>query len=285
MTCEVIRDLLPLCADGVASEETEALVRAPVRTCPSCEALYKKMCRPMEPEVTLEELDYMAAVKRQKKEDRRFILRVYGIALGLALLFGAMWLIDQMFRYESWMYDTEIVSRETVEKKMPQALLTREEKDLAKVIFSLPEVQPYLTDLDLPPSQLPEELVKKLLTMAGKDPDAMSDIGSYTAQTFISLNYEQNGMYCILEFCDTDTSGHVDVFRKYAGVRTGKAKESYHAEINGGAIGVWGDDEEVTLQQEECYTKYEKVSGKRQWLDFLKRYWEKDDDDGAIPAA
>ena len=28
MTCEVIQDLLPLCADGVASEETEALVRA-----------------------------------------------------------------------------------------------------------------------------------------------------------------------------------------------------------------------------------------------------------------
>ena len=47
MTCEVIRDLLPLCADGVASEETEALVRAHVRSCPACEALYKKMCRPM----------------------------------------------------------------------------------------------------------------------------------------------------------------------------------------------------------------------------------------------
>ena len=39
MTCEVIRDLLPLCADGVASDESRAAVEEHIRTCAACRAL------------------------------------------------------------------------------------------------------------------------------------------------------------------------------------------------------------------------------------------------------
>ena len=120
MTCEVIRDLLPLCADGVASQESRAAVEEHIRTCDECRALYETMCAPVEAQETAKEPDYMAAVRQQKKENRRFILRVYGIALGLALLFGVMWLIDQMMRYESWRYEGVPVSYETVKKEMPQ---------------------------------------------------------------------------------------------------------------------------------------------------------------------
>ena len=41
MTCEVIRDLLPLYADGVASQESRALVEEHIRTCDECRALYE----------------------------------------------------------------------------------------------------------------------------------------------------------------------------------------------------------------------------------------------------
>ena len=60
MTCEVIRDLLPLCADGVASEESRAAVKAHIRTCNECRALYESMCAPVEATPTEKELDYMA---------------------------------------------------------------------------------------------------------------------------------------------------------------------------------------------------------------------------------
>ena len=282
MTCEVIRDLLPLCADGVASQESEALVRTHIRSCEGCRALYKKMCRQVEPEITDEELNYMAAVKRQNRENRRFVLRVYGIALGIALLFGAMWLIDHMIRYESWMYDTVTISREEAEKEMPEVLLTKGEKELAKVIFSLPEVQPYLTSTSLPPSELPEETVKELLRLAGKDPAAVAFMGCSAAQTCVWLDYEEDGVYYLLEFLDPDTSGHVDILRKYAREQGENVKKSYHAEINGAVIGVWGEDEEKALQQEEFYTTYQKVTGKRQWLDFLKEFGKKEID-GVIP--
>lgn len=38
ISCDVCRDLIPLVADGVASEDSEALVRAHVAHCPDCQS-------------------------------------------------------------------------------------------------------------------------------------------------------------------------------------------------------------------------------------------------------
>ena len=286
MTCDVIRDLMPLCADGVASEESRAAVEEHIRTCAACRALYESMCAPVEAQEPAKEPDYMDAVRQQKKENRRFILRVYGIALGLVLLFGAMWLIDQMMRYQHWTYDRVPVSQEYIEKVMPQTLLTAEEKALAKVIFSLPEVQPYLTDVSLPPSELPEEVVNALLTAAGKNGNEVSLMWSYAAETCVYLAYTEGEYRHVLEYYDTDRSGYSDVLRKMTCEKGEDVKTLYYAEINAALIGAAGtDNAEENQQYEDFNTTYEKVSGKRLWLDFLKRYWEKDDDDGAIPAA
>ena len=38
ISCEVCRDLAPLVADGVASEQSAALVRAHLAACPACAA-------------------------------------------------------------------------------------------------------------------------------------------------------------------------------------------------------------------------------------------------------
>ena len=86
MTCDVIRDLLPQCADGIASEDSRAAVEAHIRTCGECRALYEEMCSPVEAQATEKELDYMAAVKRQKRQNRRFLLRIYGVTLAVILL-------------------------------------------------------------------------------------------------------------------------------------------------------------------------------------------------------
>ena len=85
MTCDVIRDLMPLCADGVASEDSRAAVEAHIRTCEACRTLYESMCAPVEA-TEVKEPDYMDAVRQQKKENRRFILRVYGVTVAVLLL-------------------------------------------------------------------------------------------------------------------------------------------------------------------------------------------------------
>lgn len=278
MTCEVIRDLLPLCADGVASQESRAAVEEHIRTCDECRALYETMCAPVEAQETAKEPDYMAAVRQQKKENRRFILRVYGIALGLALLFGVMWLIDQMMRYESWRYEGVPISYETVKKEMPQVLLTREEKDLAKVIFSLPEVQKAFQEGSASAAgvYLPEALYLELLTRSGVDPDSVKRGYADILGRAVILDYYNDEYRYSLEFFDSDESGHADLLRKMA-CKTGEdVKTLYYAEINAALIveGKTGDAERDALEaeyEEEFTTTYEKVSGKRLWLDFLKK--------------
>ena len=39
--CAVCRDLIPLVQDGVASPESEALVKAHLQTCPECRTLWQ----------------------------------------------------------------------------------------------------------------------------------------------------------------------------------------------------------------------------------------------------
>lgn len=64
--CNIIRDLLPLCADGLASEESAALVEAHVKQCPACRAELARMRAPLEqpaPEVP----NYREALCREKR--------------------------------------------------------------------------------------------------------------------------------------------------------------------------------------------------------------------------
>ena len=268
MTCEVIRDLLPLCADGMASEETEALVRAHVRSCPTCEALYKKMCRPMEPEITLEELDYMAAVKRQKKENRRFLKKTYGIIL----LIVAILFVVHALRVNGWVYSSETVDKRVVERKLPQTLLTKEEKALAKEIFSLPQVQQAFAEL--PESDVcdfDEELKADLLLRAGKDPQQAGSLFSGIFGRTVWLQYQEDDCLYILEYIDSDQSGYADILRKTAKRNKRGNNTVYAAEINAAMIGVsGGEDPETDTMNEDFYTVYTRTWGRLDWLAFLK---------------
>ena len=268
MNCEVIRDLLPLCADGVASEETAVLVRAHIRGCPACEALYQKMCRSMEPEVTPEELDYMAAVKRQKKENRRFLKKTYGIIF----LIVAMLFVVQALRVNGWVYSSETVDKKTVERKLPQTLLTKEEKALAKEIFSLPQVQQAFAEL--PESDVcdfDEELKADLLLRAGKDPQQAGSLFSGIFGRTVWLQYQEDDCLYILEYIDSDQSGYADILRKTVKRNKKGNNAVYAAEINAAMIGLsGGEDQETDTMNEDFYTVYTRTWGRRDWLAFLK---------------
>ncbi|MBQ3532638.1 MAG: zf-HC2 domain-containing protein [Oscillospiraceae bacterium] len=288
MTCDVIRDLLPQCADGIASEDSRAAVEAHIRTCGECRALYEEMCSPVEAQATEKELDYMAAVKRQKRQNRRFLLRIYGVTLAVILLLVLVWPGRLLFRDQVWMLESVPVNRETVEREMLQALLTRKEKELAKVLFSLPEVQEaFLAETEDPYSNLPDELYRDLLTRIGIDPD--SPTGGYAAilgQSVI-LDYHDSEYRVILEFIDADQSGHADILRKTtsrvpedfgtAATTPPEVGDFFSAEINAALIGTAdsGDAEKNELS-EDLHTTYEKHFEKRQWLYFLRQLFEKD---------
>lgn len=265
MTCDVIRDLLPLCADDIASEESRTLVKAHIRTCEDCRALYESMCAPVEPAPTQKEIDYMAAVK---KENRRFLIKTYGFIL----LVVAIFVVGRTLHYNGWIYSSETVDRATVERKLPQTLLTKEEKALAKEIFSLPQVQQAFAEL--PESgvcDFPEALKNDLLRRAGKNPEQAEFLFSGIIGRTVWLQYQEEGCLFILEYIDIDQSGYADSLRKTV-TRDKKGNHTvYAAEINAAMIDVsTGEDEETDTIHEDFYTVYTRTWGKRDWLAFLK---------------
>ena len=282
MTCDVIRDLMPLCADGMASAESRAAVEEHIRTCADCRALYESMCLPVEAQQAPREPDYMAAVRRQKKENRRFFVLTYGVTLGVLLLLVVGWKVKNMTKIQSWYLENIPITAEQMAEEMPQALLTRAEKDLAKVIFSMPEVQEALANpSDDPLAKLPEELYRELMIQAGFDPDSVKHGYADIMGRTLVLDWYNEEYRCILEFIDADESGHADILRKTTTKRVPKVDENgfadtsnrapiYTGEINAAHIGLYPEDAERTELSESVRTTYEKSVEKRDWLYFLK---------------
>ena len=283
MTCEVIRDLLPLCADGVASEESRAAVEEHIRTCDECRTLYESMCKPVEAQEAPKEPDYMDAVRQQKKENRRFVLRVYGVTVAVLLLLLVGWKVRDLLRIRAGYLESIPITSEQVAKELPQALLTRAEKDLAKVIFFLPEVQDAFEEGQAAAvgTYLPEELYRELMIQAGFDPDSVKHGYADIMGRTVVLDWYSDEYRCCLEFIDADQSGHADILRKTTTKRVPKVDENgfadtsnrapiYTVEINAASIGLYPEDAEKNELSESVSTTCEKSVEKRDWLYFLK---------------
>ncbi len=86
LTCAVVRDLLPLVADNLASEETIAAVTAHTAGCPDCRSRLDAMRTPVEPAETTPapDVDYL------KKVRRRGWLKGAAICLACLLVCGCL---------------------------------------------------------------------------------------------------------------------------------------------------------------------------------------------------
>ena len=91
LDCDVVRDLLPLYADGACSPASAALVEAHLAGCPACRRLHREMTARLEPQP--------APALRPFRGARRLLL---GIILAAAVLlasflvnFGGAWMGDR----------------------------------------------------------------------------------------------------------------------------------------------------------------------------------------------
>ena len=90
INCDVVRDLLPLYVDGLASGESAALVESHVASCADCRAQLERMRAPLGEE-SAEAADYKKALVKQKRHTRKRIALFAALALALGV--GACLLI------------------------------------------------------------------------------------------------------------------------------------------------------------------------------------------------
>ena len=93
--CNVAKDLMPLCIDGVASEESQQYVEAHVAECTDCALTYGAMKVEL-PRISAEKerAEMERAAKEMKRKRRKRIVRavVLGAVLCFVLVCGGQWL-------------------------------------------------------------------------------------------------------------------------------------------------------------------------------------------------
>lgn len=93
--CAVCRDLIPLVQDGIASPESEQLVRAHLAVCPACQALWQGTEPPAVPELPTPDDGKIIRRLRRRYNTHLLLLAFVGIAAGIALGYtgSANWVI------------------------------------------------------------------------------------------------------------------------------------------------------------------------------------------------
>ena len=102
--CEIIRDLLPLCAEGLCSGESRAAVERHVQDCADCRRLYEGLPADSLPEAPVP--DQTTALRRlnRKLRQSRFTKAMAAVFCVLLVLFGvwnAVWYVDSYRPYRA----------------------------------------------------------------------------------------------------------------------------------------------------------------------------------------
>lgn len=101
--CNIVRDLLPLCIDGAASEDSRKLVEEHTAICEDCGKTRREMmlALPTDKEPEAEQAMLNKAAKKLRRERKRRIVAmiVIGLLLGVALIFGGK-ALDHYLRYD-----------------------------------------------------------------------------------------------------------------------------------------------------------------------------------------
>lgn len=258
MECEIIRDLLPLYADGLTSEASNRLIEAHTAECAECLKFLEEMCVPMEPEPIDETQRIIDALHAQK---RRQILRVVIPCVLTALICVVGWWIYMETHFYGEKIVTVSTDEEKILKEMPELALTDAEKELANTIL---EIDIFRDALSLDPysyTAFEIEDVQGHIDSILPDGAIISAIG--VSAVSVHIDYRVGDMRTILEYTDADLTGHVDAIHKYMA-------NSPREMIAG--VEFVGDVDAVFMVNYAVGTgiaQYEKSESRHMWFSFL----------------
>ncbi|MBE6034854.1 MAG: zf-HC2 domain-containing protein [Clostridiales bacterium] len=211
LNCNIVRDMLPLYAENLSSEESNRAIRQHLNQCENCQEYFKNMQNPIDcPEIPQKEIDYMKKVKQAYKRRTYILVSVIAavciVSLGIFLRFFIMgspvFLGEAPINYK-WSYDTQdkIYSiHGTIGKAQTGARIkVYEDKQSNQTIIKVYELVPSIF--------FPEDDFSVQIPWNGE-----TDIvwqGKYNQQVIMSAQYMN---LCISEFKDNQYKNVVDVF-------------------------------------------------------------------------
>lgn len=246
MNCDVIRDLLPLYADGLASEASEKLIEEHIAECTVCRGIARQMCTPMETSAA-DSPDPMIALKKQKKKNRR---RVILACVCTVLVLLLSWWIYMETHFTGSMHKTVSTNRELILSEMPDLKITQNEFDLSHTVFEIPPVKELSENEML--TAIPYEEIEDYISEILPDNAEMHDVGASKYGVYIGYKLDDKLYY--ISYFDMDLTGNTDLIRKEIIVPKGKDPVHiyYKTEFAG-----------------ETHITYEKQVSRHIWFGFL----------------
>ena len=97
--CGIIRDLLPVYADGLASAETKTMVEDHLEHCEACRAELQRMTQTVENADPVKNTAFRTALKKLKSNNqkRTILTVVLTLALTTAIVLGILWHLDVFY--------------------------------------------------------------------------------------------------------------------------------------------------------------------------------------------
>lgn len=206
MDCEIIRDLLPMYADGQVSDASRRAIEEHAAGCPACKKLLHDMCAPLEPEI--EESQEQILERVYRKQRRKTIL--FWVTMALAVILAAWAFMEIQFNGEE-IYAAS-TNEEKILKEAPALALTEEELALAETILEIPAVRDVITDESQESAVLDIQQVMQDFAPILPEGGRFTEIFVFRNSVFISII---NGKeYTCLQYTDADQTGHIDLLAK-----------------------------------------------------------------------
>lgn len=252
--CDMIRDLMPLYADGQASNASRRCIEEHTAQCPTCQKLLREMCAPLEPEPVETEQQILERVYR--KQRRKNIL--FWVSVCLALILAVWGFLEINFSGE--LIYAASTNEEKILKEMPSLALTDAELALADTILEIPEIRDFLSSGN-ESITLDTETVMPYLAAILPENGRFVEVFVFGHSVFISI---VNGKeYTCLQYTDADQTGHIDLIAKTFAV-------SPLDEI--GEDGYLGDVDavyELNYAVGTGITRCQKLKTRHMWFSFL----------------
>ena len=257
MDCEVIRDLLPLYADGQTSPVTNRRIEEHTARCPACKGLMDRMCAPMEPEPVDEEEACLRAIKKQR---RKTILRTVLACLLVVVVCVVGWWIYMETHFVGEYDKTVSTDKDKILSEIPMLELTEEELALKDTIFSIPPVAEMYEKTESPMECYEVDIEAAAPYLTAVVPEEAEYIDIAVTGTRVGIDYCYENRRMMIDYIDGDRDGKVDMIQKF--IAAYKPNERWDSNP---PIASYSVDYVVALER----AWYEKTVSKHIWFGFL----------------
>ena len=256
--CDMIRDLMPLYADGLASEASRKTVEEHTASCPACKKTLQEMCAPLEPELEDRVEQIMEMVyRKQRQKTVKHILSV--IAVVLLLVWGFLELT-----HNSEVIYVSTNDADKILKEVPELALSDAELALVDTLFEIPEIQDALSDSYENSTTLSPTALMPYLSGICPEGGQITDV--FVMGPSVTINIIVENRYICLTYSDDDRTGNIDFISKILAIsRLDQLKDD-------GIIGKTKATYELYHPIGTNFEYYQKIKSRHMWFSYFD-FW------------